>query len=84
MENAGFLKELWEMAKLAGPFGTCILGVLYYLERKEKTALQARMDLKDDADEKYRAELLERVLTAINSANNALKGLTDMLAGHRR
>ena len=60
--DEGAFTELWEAAKLAGPFGTLLMMVVaYYINSERKRLMNGREDL------------LERVLTAMNASNEAIK-----------
>ena len=60
--------ELWGMAQQAGPFATLLMFYLWWRAESE------RVKLRDE-----RAEMLERVLTAINSAATAVRENTQAL-----
>lgn len=60
--GSGSLSDLWEMAKAAGPFGTCLMLTLFFLERRDRMKLQGERDA-----------LLERVLMSITQQTEAVK-----------
>lgn len=60
--SGGNLSDLWEMAKAAGPFGTCLMLTLFFLERRDRMRLQSERDA-----------LLERVLVSINEQTEVVK-----------
>lgn len=77
--------ELWNAAKLAGPFGTLLMLVMWWLERVERIRVQ-KEQRDDKTADKARAEaLLERVITGLHDAATAVRSLKDLLqAGARR
>lgn len=69
MENS-WLAELWSLAKQAGPFATLLMFFFWWRAEQERKALS-------DAHN----ALLERVLTAMNSAANAVSSLNELFKG---
>lgn len=51
MDGTNFLTDLWQMAKTAGPFATCLMLVIWFKCDRERLKLQSERDA-----------LLERVL----------------------
>lgn len=58
----GLPGDLWEAAKTAGPFGTLLLMVLWWLERGDRVRLQRERDA-----------LLERVLTTMHASSASIQ-----------
>lgn len=58
----GLPNDLWEAAKTAGPFGTLLMGFIWWLERTDRVRLQ-----------KERDALLERVLTTASSLTETVR-----------
>ena len=75
----GWIKEVWEAAKLAGPFGTMLMGLVAYLLNREREkllvekdshlkALRELFDQHKDESDAFR----ERLVTALNNATIAI------------
>lgn len=60
--------EIWEAAKLAGPFGTLIMAFVWWRTDSERKHLQ-----------KERDGLLERMLLSMTSATDAIKENTQAI-----
>lgn len=72
-----FFNELWNMAIKGGPFANAmLLLVLYFVneERKEVIKENRAREAKNEA-------MIERLFTALNSVNSAMKELHDTLGG---
>lgn len=66
-------REIWEAAKLAGPFGTMLtLFILYHCNKE-------RVKYRDERD-----GLLERVLTTFNDGTEASKDMSRALTNYAR
>lgn len=63
-------RELWELAKTAGPFGSVLLFFLWYRREIQCTDLQKRYDA-----------LLERTLNALNNSSNSFTELRTFVTG---
>lgn len=57
-----FLIDLWEAAKLAGPFGTMLMAFVWWRSDAERKALQTASD-----------DRLERMIDAMNGTAEAIK-----------
>lgn len=64
----GVPDALWEAARTAGPFGTLLMLVLWWLERVDRVRLQRERDA-----------LLERVLTTMNAGSTAIHEATHVI-----
>lgn len=67
MESA--FSDLWEAAKLAGPFATLAALLMYYMERKDRLVERTAREKIQDKFE----GLQERVLTTTINATAAIK-----------
>lgn len=61
-------KEVWELAKLAGPFGTVLMFYMWYRTDSRHINLQLRYDA-----------LLERTLNALNTSSNSFAELKNFV-----
>lgn len=68
-----WLTDLWEAAKLAGPFGTLFTTILWYLERSERLRLGTEKD-----------ELTKQVINVAHAATDATEELNRLLSARRR
>lgn len=63
-----FFSDLWQMAKQAGPFATCLLLVALFLVNRERREERSRNDA-----------LIDRTHKAMTDATEAIKDLRMML-----
>lgn len=69
----GSLDDLWQAAKVAGPFANMLLLVLWFLERKDRVRLQTERDA-----------LLERVINGMHAATTSIDSIRQLFAGSAR
>lgn len=65
-----FPADIWEAAKTAGPFGTMLGLMLWWLERNDRLRLQRERDA-----------LLERVLSTANNLTDMVKEAIRLVRG---
>lgn len=65
--------ELWEMAKTAGPFSTCLLLYLYLDERNERRVVAAKLN-----------EVLERSVKIISEVRMTMEAWLAVFAREHR
>ena len=68
LPDPNFWIDLWELAKNAGPFGTCLMIIMWFLERQERLKIRALLDA-----------LFERTLAGLNSGVTATEKFNDTL-----
>ncbi len=66
-------KELWQAAKVAGPFANLLLLFALYIVDKERRAYRERLDALNE-------ETRERVIKAILDTSSAVRDLTNVFA----
>lgn len=71
-----FWMDLWEAAKLAGPFGTLFALMIWWLERQER--LQERIRLRE-----IYTSMLERVLLGLEHSAAATEKLSELFSRKR-
>lgn len=71
--DPNFWLDLWELAKTAGPFGTTLMMVMWFLERQERLKLRVLYDA-----------LFERALTGLNTSTAVVEKFSDLLGKRRQ
>lgn len=72
MDGLDVVKQLWESAKLAGPFGTMLLFYIWQRTDKERRDGQKKYD-----------ELAASTLAAISGVKEAIRDVNMLLAGRK-
>lgn len=72
-ETPNFFAELWELAKTAGPFATCLLLLIWVKTDRERLRLQGERDA-----------LLERVLGSVQKMSDAMEATLALVKDKRR
>lgn len=67
-----FFKDLWEAAKLAGPFGTLLMLVVWLRTDNERRSLQKKFDT-----------LSEETLEMMNGVKESMRDVYMLLAGRK-
>lgn len=67
------LPQLWEMAKVAGPFGTAVMILVWLREARRVDRMEAE-----------RTDLMERTITATNNLTNAVQAINSLLINKGR
>lgn len=71
--DPSFWADIWELAKAAGPFGTLLMLVMYWLERQDRLKVRGQLD-----------DLTERVVVAMTNSTNTLSELLKILTTVRK
>lgn len=72
-ETPNFFSELWELAKTAGPFATCLMLLIWFKTDRERLKLQGERDA-----------LLERVLVVSQKMVDAMEATLALVKEQRR
>jgi hypothetical protein len=67
------IEGLLEAARQMGIGGAVVFAILWWFERSDRKALQLQIKTQDDAEKKYREDMLRETIGAINNAGGGFK-----------